>query len=386
MTQIPTPTVLLDARRGLTGSYMKFTYDTPITWTSKNDPTDPDGECVCPHRHMHTHKDPDPQNPPRELRIWLDKPTLSNPEAMGKLFFSCRHCSCSDAVWTDTLACRLQEESAHSFLLPPQKPNYEQMEKQNAENAKKIKWADQGKALKEQWLTTPAVSEAELTAMSPYPITKGMHPYTQAITFLSLFPDSACIWIGEPEGSDRRFSVKTAEEYTNRLFQNQCSPITRSEPEKDWVWPGHYIAPCEFVYNAPGRYKDHVLRRLFAVCENDLLTAPAQRQIIANMIKDPRFPVAYVLHSGSKSYHIGLKSEALADTDEAFLAGLSATRAKMTIEPRGKGRPPKRYGGLGFDPASLRISQAVRIPGPLHQKTGKPQRLLYIDPTLGYNI
>jgi hypothetical protein len=148
-----------------------------------------------------------------------------------------------------------------------------------------------------------------------------------------------------------------------------------------WVWPGHFIAPCTFNTRDGSKTKDNMKQRLFAVAEADNLNRNEQLAVIHSMINDPRFPVAYVINSGSKSYHIGLKTTELSALDEAYLSGIN-NHEKVTD----RGRPKRKIGGMGFDPASLRSTQAVRLAGPTHTRTGYSQKLVYIDPNMGYTI
>jgi hypothetical protein len=343
-----------------------------------------DFEAVCPHNHLHTKTDPEGYE--RTLRIFLNRVDQNNDTRRGKIFFSCRHNSCVENVWEDTLDCRLKEESSLHFLETPRLISPAEHLRRGEETTRLKEFAEKGQKLKEQYLDQDAVSANSIMAVSPDPVVLGSgqrnHPYQAALAFFNLMPPGKPVWWGDPETSNKARTLKTPEGWMERIFELMTSDITKHEEPLYWQWPGRFTAPCTFQPNSPGRYKDFVDQRLFVVCEADSMSPVNQRRVIMGMIKDPRFQVAYVLHSGGKSYHIGLKSSELSEETKIFLSGLS--RSKLRVCKRG--RPQLRYGGMGFDPMSLRISNAVRVPGPIRTETEKPQQLLYIDPAMGYNI
>lgn len=352
------------------------------------------GLAHCPHRCHHSDYDASDENPRKTLRIFVDRKDFSgtSPAAtldkQPKIFLSCRHTNhCVPMVWEDTVNCRKLEESTvpAALVLPsPQRSILDIVKHREQWDKQKVAAEAGERFLNEIIASANGVypSEEDIMRMSPLPIGKGkvvLQPYTQTKLQLELYPMDELIWVGEVEMSNKPGSIRTTRDWIKQIETFERSPMI-NEDSALWVWPGHFIAPSSFQSTDGGRTKANMNKRLFAVAEADKLNRNEQLLVIKSILEDKRFPVAYVINSGSKSYHIGLKTQTLTAEDEAYLSGIS-NRAKITE----RGRPKARIGGMGFDPASLRPVQGVRLAGPNHPRTGNAQRLIYINPNLSYN-
>jgi hypothetical protein len=372
--------------------YLNERYGLTPEWFDEVDDEGAIGVCYCPHMKYHSDYNPSDENPRKTLRIFIDRPDfVGTGQSIGKnpkIFMSCRHANhCVPLVWEDTLNCRKIEESDYPGIVPPSKPkSILEIINRNEKVSVQKKAALAGSEYVQSILDKHRDSyptEKDITDLSPFPVGKGkihLMPYTQSILQLELYPQDELVWLGEVETANNPANIRTAGEWIEQMRLLERSPMI-NEDSALWVWPGHFIAPCTFNTRDGSKTKENMKGRLFAVAEADNLNRNEQLAVILSMINDERFPVAYVINSGSKSYHIGLKTTELSDTDEAYLAGINNNTP--TTE---KGRPKRKIGGMGFDPASLRPTQAVRLAGPTHNRTGYSQKLVYIDPNMGYTI
>jgi hypothetical protein len=234
-------------------------------------------------------------------------------------------------------------------------------------------------------VSTLNTTEEDIMKLSPFPIKPGAAerlPFLHSQLLLSMFHSDDLVYWGEVEDARNPQSIRTRREWLNQLEILQKSVACQEAPHL-WPWAGRFTTGSTFLTNTGGRNLLNMKERRFVVCESDTLGKKDQLRVIKTMINDKRFAVAYVLFSGSKSYHIGLKSSSLGEREAAFLTGIAGSQVPKELI---KTRTPVRFGGMGFDPMTTREVQPVRIPGPVHPKTGKMQRLLYIDPTFGYEL
>jgi hypothetical protein len=374
---------LIETRRSIVSRYFGDTYGLTVTWGETDEPG-VHGVCHCPHRDQHS----DPSDERETLRVYLSRRDYEDkqnvPGNTPKVFLSCRHANnCPAGVWEDTLAIRKIEEAENpeSAYQRPKKA-ITALIQETAEKKKLRAAAEAGHTWATKVIEGPDISEDDIASLSPFPTKKGkghLPAYLQAQLHMELFPPDALVWVGNVEDAAKSEHIRSAAEWIKTLQILERSPQAL-EPQADWPWPGRFLAPCSFKTKDGGKNKENLEKRLFAVCEADSLTRAEQLKVIHAMIKDPRFPVAWVINSGSKSYHVGLRTNTTTEVDEAYLTGMKGW------SPKKRGRPPTRYGGIGFDPASLRVTQAVRLAGPTHMKTGNSQRLVYINPELGYGI
>ena len=372
--------------------YLKERYGLTPDWYKEVTDEGAIAECYCPHMKYHSDYNPNDPNPRKTLRIFIDRPDfIGTGQSQGKapkIFMSCRHANhCVPLVWEDTLNCRKMGESDYPGLVPPSQPRsileiINRSEKSEKENKAALAGGEYVKSILDK-ARDNYPTEQDITDLSPFPVGKGkihLMPYTQSILQLELYPKDELVWIGEVETANNPANIRTAGEWIDQMRLLERSPMI-NEDTALWIWPGHFIAPCTFKTRDGSKTKENMKERLFAVAEADNLNRNEQLAVIYSMIKDPKFPVAYVINSGSKSYHIGLKTKVCGDADIAFLAGINNTGGKSE-----RGRPKSKIGGMGFDPASLRATQAVRLAGPNHNRTGYSQKLVYIDPNLGYSL
>jgi hypothetical protein len=293
--------------------------------------------------------------------------------------------SCQDALWQEvTLPARKSLPRQVGGKRPiPVPPNPELKAMQD----KKIKGALAGKEFTNQILndpTTLSATEDMIFNLSPLPLrTKSgieRPPLIQLSLFLSLFHPDDLIYMGDTEDAKDANHIRTQAQWNQWIDNFLRSPIAGEDPTT-WPWPGRFTTSSTFKTSDGGRNNENQLLRRFVVCESDSLGKKEQLRVIKALIEDPRFKVAYVLHTGSKSYHIGLSIPEPTELELAFLAGIPGSQAPKELI---KTRRPERFGGMGFDAATVRKVQPVRIPGPINPRTGRPQRLLYIDPSLGY--
>lgn len=344
-----------------------------------------DGDSTCPFKHLHTTTDPEPDQP--TLRIWLDKVNPEKPQDPSKVFLSCRHTSCQAEVWENlTLPIRRTLDggriSTTRKVAQPAKPvEVDPIVKKRAEAA------IAGKEFTEEILndpTTLGTSEEDIMALSPMKITKAGalgNPFAQAEFFLSLFPEEELLWIGDPDTAKQHGKIRTAKEWSDQIDILRKSPSCQEAPEL-WPWPGRLITGSSYKDREGGRNNENQSKRFFVICEADKMSQKDQLRVIRAMIADKnRFRVAYVLYSGSKSYHIGLSDPDPSVLDLAFVSGIPGTQVPKEFVAT---KRPNRFGGMGFDHMTVGKTQPARFPGPIHPKTGNLQRLLYIDPSMGY--
>jgi hypothetical protein len=372
--------------------YLKGQHGLEPVWFDEPNDEGAIGLCYCPHRKIHSDYNPNDTNPRQTLRIFIDRPDfIGTGQSQGqkpKIFLSCRHANhCVPLVWEDTLACRKMEESDYPGIIEPSKrQSILEIINRDEKKEKEKKAALAGSELVQSILDSAQdtyPTEQDIIDMSPFPIGKGkiqLMPYTQSILQLELFPSDELVWVGEVETANNPSNIRTAGEWIEQMRLLERSPMI-AEDKAMWVWPGHFIAPCTFKARNGSKTKENMKERLFAVAEADSLNRNEQLLVIKHMIEDKKFPVSYVINSGSKSYHIGLKTKTVSEFDIAYLSGINNSDKSGE-----RGRPKTKIGGMGFDPASLRPTQAVRLAGPNHPRTGYAQKLIYIDPLLGYSI
>ena len=354
-----------------------------------------DGDCVCPFASMHTtHRDGEGAH---SVRIYLNRQDITHPENGGRIFFSCRHTSCQDMVWeklTTVARRRVKGNRAYIATTPIPAPA------PDPKLIKRAKAAQTGAALTHDVLEDPETlntTEEEIMAMSPFKLKPGSaekNPFAQAMVWVSLFPEKELLWFGESDEAKNEGAIRTGAEWGEFFANLQLSPACQEEPHL-WPWPGHFSTGSSYKERDGGRNvkkkgepvvegenSGNWSKRYFAVCEADKLGKKEQLRLIKHMIQSPKFPVAYVLWTGNKSYHIGLKTSVLSDADIAMLSGIPGAQVPRDLV---KTRRPERFGGMGFDHMALGASQPCRYPGPLNPRTGKQQRLLYIDLSMAYN-
>jgi hypothetical protein len=340
-----------------------------------------DGDCVCPYLHLHTVPESDPGR--HTTRIWLDRPDGNRPEAGGRLMLSCRHTSCQDALWQEvTLPARKSDGTTRSA--PPLISTPEVV----AARKRSVQAAVAGKERTTVILNDPGTlmtTEADIMRLSPFPMlsSKGnpRPPLTQLLLFLSLFHPDDLVYLGEEGDAKQASHIRPRKDWDAWINHFSTTAAAAEEPHL-WPWPGHFTTGSAFREREGGRNNANLQARRFVVCESDKLGKKEQLRVVRAMIADPKIPVAYVLHSGGKSYHVGLRLPNPTNLDLAYLVGVPGSHAPRELTPR---RKPERFGGMGFDHATVRDVQPVRIPGPFNPRTGRPQRLLYIDPSMGYD-
>lgn len=360
------------------------------------------GDAICPFHHMHTSREDDSK---RTLRFWVDRVDSGKPQFGGKIFLSCRHESCRDQVWELTLRLRkMFDRSQKRTILPTQttnkprtmntKPTIKELllEKQEKENEAPVnermaKIAILGKTFTEEILNsieTLGTTEEDIMKMSPFPIKPNSaerNPFAQTTAFIDLFPPKSLLWFGNADDAKNNQSIRSKEDWMDAITRLASSPVTQ-EDYTLWPWPGRFSTSSIYNEISGGRNLENFKIRCFFVLESDSLTKKDQLRIVKALIKDSRFSVAYVLSTGSKSYHIGIKATNLSDEDRAFFTGVPGSTLPKSIQVY---RKPARFAGMGFDFATVREVQPVRYPGPVNPKTGRFQRLLYLDPSLSYD-
>lgn len=340
-----------------------------------------DGDSLCPFRELHTKGSEDD----RSLRVWVNREDPNRPENGPRIFCSCRHTSCQDRVWAE-LTTPLRRKAGGRTLTGSSIPN-PKAKPVTQEDTKKADAALAGKTFVDSILNDPATlhaSEEEIMKMSPIPIRPGSaerNVFSQIHMFLSLFPQESNIWLGNPENANTPGSIRKTKEWMEYFTNMMTSPACQEEQHM-WPFPGNFATGSTFKTPTNGRNNANLETRLFTVCESDKLGKKEQLRVIKALLSDKRFPIAYVLFSGSKSYHIGIRSKNPSELELAYLTGIPGSQAPRSYI---KTKTPERFAGMGFDPATVRESQPCRMPGPINPKTGKMQRLLYINPAFGYD-
>lgn len=162
--------------------------------------------------------------------------------------------------------------------------------------------------------------------------------FKQTLRHIHLFEDDDLVWSGNPTWSE------------NRFFRVGDA----TGPGK--VRTGPYICASTFVADAERRSNQWVKDRRFLVLESDTLSMEDARRVIAYLAKFVE--IKLIVFSGNKSLHTWIPyPDAIGDMKTEEFIWLCA--------------------GLGFDPASTRPSQPVRLAGRTNSKTSRVQSIVW---------
>ncbi len=173
-------------------------------------------------------------------------------------------------------------------------------------------------------------------------------------------------WCNLPAAEQRRqfigglFALDDVVWCGTKFHSGQPKHARHFRPAADWIlsasaWP--FISHCTFRAGAFSRCKESVVERKYLVIESDTLTFEQTLAVFSwlhNAHEGMRLRA--VVFSGKKSLHGWFDWP---DNDEHELAAMLR--------------------GLQCDPATMRQSQPVRLPGVIRPETGKLQELLYLD-------
>lgn len=363
-------------------------YSTAPTWDFENPDSDGAvGHCTCPHSDLHSDSD----DRDDIFRIWIDRKCPKTHRS--KIFFSCRHESCSHEVWRDCLNVRLLEENPHTKfedIDPQSTPDPATLIKLQAENQHRIKSAEAGRDLYRRITKDAQRTDfplSSITSISPVKTTKLDH-YDQMLLQLSMYHPGSLLWIGDVFDAQNKYCIKPVSVWERLVIQDKLFlKNIEGEPESTWPCRGPFTSCSTYIDQSLGRNDDNVLTRPYSVCEADYdpedpsNPMPLYKQVaLALYLIHSTKRVVAIVHSGSKSLHIHIKGTIPPATAD-MMAGVPRSQVGLTIPDN---LPKKaRYGGMGFDPAPLlNLSQPVRLAGHFRQNTERRQSLLYFDPSL----
>ncbi|MFZ3377358.1 MAG: hypothetical protein WA183_17565 [Chthoniobacterales bacterium] len=122
--------------------------------------------------------------------------------------------------------------------------------------------------------------------------------------------------------------------------------------------PGEFISHSTFRAGSTSRSNENVLERKYFVVESDELNHHQVKRVFRYLEDEQGLKLCAIVSTGGRSLHGWFE---MPNVDEAALAEWAALLV-----------------GLKCDPATLRPSQPVRLPGCIRRDTGRPQELLYL--------
>lgn len=286
------------------------------------------GFCVCPGLSQHTKA-----TAANHTLIYLD----------GTATLYCTHRTCSSTVAALNKKLRRAIESAERGEgVESREPTAEEI--QRRERAAYL----QGLKTKAQRSLSAVIRaftwpEAEIAGASRKPIPA--EPIEQFRAFLqTLFISSEVVWIG-----NERMSGSPAHAHR---FRTVGQWLTIRAPQTN------FVSHCTFRPGSYSRSKDNIERQKFMVVESDELGRNEVGAVFRWLRESAGLRLRAVVFSGNKSLHGWFEWP----SRESLLEELKATLT-----------------GFKCDPATLRPSQPVRLPGAYRADKGAYQRLIYLD-------
>jgi hypothetical protein len=177
--------------------------------------------------------------------------------------------------------------------------------------------------------------------------------WEQRRLFLStLFEPDDVVWIGNVWETGKRTTTSGRQVDYRDHFQ----------PVDDWLGRpirSEFVSHCTFQTGSNSRNNESVAKRCYIVVESDVLTVSQSGAVFNYLANACELNLRAIVSTGGKSIHgwfdwpIGANDVAMAECG-AVLSGLKC------------------------DPATLRPSQPVRLPGCIRRDKSRPQELLYI--------
>lgn len=187
---------------------------------------------------------------------------------------------------------------------------------------------------------------------------QAMTPKLQSELFIgSMFKADDVVWLGDTWHSGRGQFKKGRQRGKDYDHSNHFRTV------RDWLskplpraW--EFISHCTFLPGSYSRNNQSVAQRKYMVVESDKLGRDEIGAIFSYLHCEMKCHLRAVVYSGGKSLHGWFDWQHDNELPDliAFLEGLEC------------------------DPAVLRASQPVRLPGVVRESSGKVQTLLYLDP------
>lgn len=294
-----------------------------INWTSAHR-----GYCDCPGLALHT-------------KPTGSKHTLVYIDSTPTIF--CTHRTCADEVAESNRKLRQKVSAAEEEeAVERREPTPEEVaRKARAEQLQQLRF--QAQRSLSAVLRDYHWPEAKILAASPKIIPA--LPEEQFRAFLGgLFLPSEVVWIG-----NERMSGSPA--YADR-FRTVERWLTIRAPQTN------FLSHCTFRPGSYARSKDNIDRQRYMVVESDELSRNQVGAIFRWLKERSGLRLRAVVFTGNKSLHAWFEWPASDSTLEELKAILT---------------------GFNCDPATLRPSQPVRLPGAFRADKNAYQTLLYLD-------
>lgn len=341
---------------------------------------DEHGFCRCPGADLHTHQKQVRGRVGRDCRVYLDRvPTIK-----------CMHSSCADAVAEANRKLRSEigkhevrkaKEDGYVLEAPKRRRSRTPEEREKAEAEKRaVALARRTEAALPAILERHAWTRADWWEASQDWMGE-MDGMRQARALLSLFKPDDIVWCGLHGDS---ISSEDAAR-TDRFWRKRREEIDGKRPfrmAREWIagidergeLPGPRIVPSSFKPGRLDRSNEAVMQRRFLVIENDspeMTEIGRQCALLRWLQAGCGLNLRAVIFTGGKSLHGWFDApmpNRLAEL-QVMLCGAQVTGFSGRVET---------VGGLGFDKATFVPSQAYRVPGWKHDKTGKDVDLWYL--------
>jgi hypothetical protein len=309
------------------------------------------GYCQCPGHRLHTSP-----TGAHDCKVFLNNvPTLY-----------CFHKSCTAEIVSANVRLRRQlfrgrgggRRSAVSATLQVQRL----LAARRAE-AREHEFQSQFKAALPEIIHRFAWSEEAMRRESDFDFTLSVEEHWRLFLRM-LFPQTAVIWIGEKEHTG------SACHWANFMRIEQWLESRRPPP-------GPFICPSPFATGVVSRKNANVIARPFLVLDGDAVdpecAAKAQRgESLTDADKARNLAASVAVINWLRSAG-GLTLHAVVDAGNKSAHGWFAFPESRVMSQLARMIKP-----LGFDPATLRPSQPVRLPGVYRPGTGRAQRILFL--------
>ncbi len=285
------------------------------------------GYCRCPGADLHSNRDGR-----RDCRVTLD----------GAPTVFCTHTSCLSAIEEANRRLRSEigkEEREPGPALPRRKPTAEELVRQRkAVEAERL--ARNAKAALDGVLRDHAIAPADLWMMSPTSLI-GIKDADLWRHLLRIFHHEDVVWIGDKTDSGAAHFATNFRTVAEWLRSKSC--------------PGPRIAPATFKAGSYSRSGDNVEAHRLFVVEHDTLGIREQCALIKYVRQWCRLRA--VVFTGNKSLHAWFDVPA----------------------PKVLERLRVMLPAWGVDPAGFKPTQPFRLPGTIHEKSGRHSDLLLLD-------
>jgi hypothetical protein len=321
-----------------------------VQWTAEGE-----GWCQCPGSSMHTTK-----ATRRECVVYLT----------GSPTVRCLHTRCAGVVaeFNGKLRSAMAVGEAGGKVKPPTVGELVKRDHRKSEAEAKRK--REARIVRETRETLPVILRdfawSEVDAWEASRIRLDGAPEEDGALFLRwMYAPAAVVWSGE------RYDTGKPEHAKH--FQT-CAEWLAGEPLQ-----GPLICPAIFRAGVHGRTQENIAARPYLVLEGDEADPVCAEKIARNEpLNDDdkaRNRAACLAVLNWCRLMAGLELRAVVDSGSKSMHGWFDLPDKGTLEEMNLMLP-----ALGFDVATLRPTQPVRLPGVRRAESGRWQRLLYLNP------